>query len=42
MRPVNPLWRLQKNILKVLGKTSITVRDVPGFATSRLDLIGIP
>ena len=26
-------------LLKSIGKTSITVRDVPGFATSRLDLI---
>jgi 3-hydroxybutyryl-CoA dehydrogenase len=28
-----------KNYATSIGKTSITVRDVPGFATSRLDLI---
>lgn len=28
-----------KNYAASIGKTSITVRDVPGFATSRLDLI---
>jgi 3-hydroxybutyryl-CoA dehydrogenase len=28
-----------KNHATSIGKTSITVRDVPGFATSRLDLI---
>jgi 3-hydroxybutyryl-CoA dehydrogenase len=28
-----------KQYAKSIGKTSITVRDVPGFATSRLDLI---
>lgn len=28
-----------RRISQAIGKTSITVRDVPGFATSRLDLI---
>lgn len=28
-----------RQISQAIGKTSITVRDVPGFATSRLDLI---